>query len=68
MTYATVRLGRLNANDPATYSFPTTKAAEKFGKAHHAMYPERVIVVRNSFGKIVQQWKPRNLKKKDAAR
>lgn len=66
MTYATVRMGRLNGNPPVTYSFPTTKAAERFGKTHHALHPDRTIVVKNSLGKIVHQWKSRTLKKKDA--
>lgn len=67
MSYATVRLGRLNANGPATYSFPTTKAAEKFGKSHHAMYPGRTIVVKNTLGKTIRTYKSKALKKKDAA-
>lgn len=67
MSYATVRLGRLNANSPVTYSFPTTKAAEKFGKSHHAIHPERTIVVKNTLGKTVRVYKSKALKKKDAA-
>lgn len=54
MTYCSVRLGRLNeVNGPAEYAFPTRVAAIKFATFESGCHPERVVIVKDSAGKII---------------
>ncbi|QZE10846.1 hypothetical protein SEA_CHISANAKITSUNE_80 [Gordonia phage ChisanaKitsune] len=64
--YYNVRLGRLDRiNGPATYPFPTRKAAIKFATNHSRMSPQRVIIVRDPDGRIVKRFgRKQNLKRK----
>lgn len=44
--YHTVKLGNLNAVNPACdYMFPTEKAALRFAENEHAVHPKRVVIV-----------------------
>lgn len=51
--YYRVRLGRLPMNEPAEYSFPTRRAAIKFGTMEAARNPGRVVIVSSPDGKPI---------------
>lgn len=49
-----VRLGRLDRlNGAAEYSFPTRKAAIKFGTMESARHPERIVMVKAPDGSVI---------------